>query len=134
MSLSNTATPIYYDEFYGKNLAYPQLKKLADELREKIVELWEIETYGENGFNSELSIGGPGDATKSEKSFNIKNYLKPKKIFKDILTLIDDVWYGLLKNLEVIDVRSHFQEAIQNLSGNLVEIGKMLGGWIKYVR
>ncbi len=117
--------PIYYDGYYGKDISYEQAQRLAAELREKVVELHELDNLDEIKYDSELSIGGPTDAVKSEKRFNIKDILNPKKIVKNALTLVDDWWYGLLRSLEVFDTRSHFQEAIYNFSGNLVhEVAK----------
>lgn len=114
--------PIYYTDYHGKELSYPDARKLSDELREKIKNLIEMgySKGSEKDPELSLSIDSPSDMDRLQKHDALKSLLKTKSTGKKILKLIDDTWYGFLRALEVFDLRTHFQEAIYMFSGNLV--------------
>jgi len=112
--------PIYYTDYYAKELTYPDAKKLSDDLREKIKDLIQMGYSKGLEKDPELSIENLSDMIKFQKNDALKSHLKPKTTAKKILKFIDDTWYGFLRALEVFDLRTHFQEAIQMFSGNLV--------------
>ncbi len=106
--------PIYYHDYDINMISYEDIRRLTDELRTIIFELREG-TYGKK--DEELSIGSLEDVEKEPK-FNFKTYLKD--MGKGVLQLIDDSWYVLLRNLEVLGLREQFQKVVQCFSGDLV--------------
>ncbi|MGQ4873368.1 MAG: 1-acyl-sn-glycerol-3-phosphate acyltransferase [Promethearchaeia archaeon] len=114
--------PIYYDDYKDKPITYPEAKKLAAELREEVIKLKDGVGFNRKG-NEQLSIGGPEDAIKKSDSKGVLKTLK--YYFKQLLQLIDDSWYALLRSLEVFGLREQFQETIYHFSANVV------GAWTK---
>ena len=106
--------PIYYHDYDINTISYEDIRRLTDELRTIIFELREG-TYGKT--EEELSIGSLEDVEKEPK-FNFKTYLKD--VGKGVLRLIDDLWYVLLRNLEVLGLREQFQKIVHCFSGDLV--------------
>ncbi|MFX1310681.1 MAG: 1-acyl-sn-glycerol-3-phosphate acyltransferase, partial [Promethearchaeota archaeon] len=106
--------PIYYWDYYGKELSYPEIRRLSDELREVIVDLYE----GDDEESKELSIGYPKDMEDKPKSSGFKKILK--KIQHNILWGIDDFWYALLKTLDMVGARDAFTKPIYGLTGVLL--------------
>ncbi len=106
--------PIYYHDYDINTISYEDIRRLTDELRTIIFELREG-TYGKT--EEELSIGSLEDVEKEPK-FNFKTYLKD--VGKGVLRLIDDLWYVLLRNLEVVGLREQFQKIVHCFSGDLV--------------
>ncbi|MFX0075347.1 MAG: lysophospholipid acyltransferase family protein [Candidatus Hermodarchaeota archaeon] len=112
--------PIYYDKYDINTVSYEEIKRLTAELRQVVYDLREyvIVDPRKQKKEEELSIGSPEDAQKSKESFSLKSYVKD--VGKGALQLIDDIWYSLLKTLEVFGVRDQFQNTVQNFSGWLV--------------
>ncbi len=108
------ADPIYYHDYDINMIPYEDIRRLTDELRTIVFELREG-TYGKT--EEELSIGSLEDVEKEPK-FNFKTYLKD--VGKGVLRLIDDLWYVLLRNLEVLGLREQFQKIVHCFSGDLV--------------
>jgi len=108
------ADPIYYHDYDINMISYEDIRRLTDELRTIVFELREG-TYGKT--EEELSIGSLEDVEKEPK-FNFKTYLKD--VGKGVLRLIDDLWYVLLRNLEVLGLREQFQKIVHCFSGDLV--------------
>lgn len=108
------ADPIYYHDYDINMISYEDIRRLTDELRTIVFELREG-TYGKT--DEELSIGSLEDVEKEPK-FNFKTYLKD--MGKGVLRLIDDSWYVLLRNLEVLGLREQFQKIVHCFSGDLV--------------
>ena len=106
--------PIDYHDYDINTISYEDIRRLTDELRTIIFELREG-TYGKT--EEELSIGSLEDVEKEPK-FNFKTYLKD--VGKGVLRLIDDLWYVLLRNLEVLGLREQFQKIVHCFSGDLV--------------
>ncbi|MFX0048430.1 MAG: lysophospholipid acyltransferase family protein [Candidatus Hermodarchaeota archaeon] len=112
--------PIYYDQYNINKISYDEIRRLTAELRQIIIDLrdYVIVDPRKQEKQEELSIGSPEDAQKQKESFSLKSYLKD--VGKGALQLIDDIWYSLLKSLEVFGVRDQFQNTVQNFSGWLV--------------
>jgi 1-acyl-sn-glycerol-3-phosphate acyltransferase len=112
--------PIYYDKYNIDDISYEEIKRLTNELRQIVLDLREyiIVDPRKKKKEEELSIGSPEDVEKPKKSNSALSYLKD--FGKGTLQLVDDVWYSLLKSLEVIGVRDQFQEIVHNFSGWLV--------------
>ena len=106
--------PIYYWDYYGKELSYPEIRKLTDELRQVIIDLFE----GNDEKSKELSIGYPKDMEDKPKSSGFKKILK--NIQHNILWGIDDFWFALLKSVEMIGARDAFTKPIYGLTGILL--------------
>jgi len=106
--------PIYYWDYYGKELSYPEIRKLTDELRQVIIDLFE----GNDEKSKELSIGYPKDMEEKPKSSGFKKILK--NIQHNILWGIDDFWFALLKSVEMIGARDAFTKPIYGLTGILL--------------
>jgi len=112
--------PIYYDQYDINTISYDEIKRLTAELRQVVLDLREyviVDTRKQKK-EEELSIGSPEDAQKPKESFSPMRYLKD--VGKGALQLVDDVWYSLLKALEVFGLRAKFQETVHNFSGWLV--------------
>jgi 1-acyl-sn-glycerol-3-phosphate acyltransferase len=103
--------PIYYGDYYGKEVSYPKIRKLTDELQQVIIDLYE----GNDEKSKELSIGYPKDMEDKPKSSGFKEILK--NIQHNILWSIDDFWFALLKSLEKIGARDAFTKPIYGLTG-----------------
>jgi 1-acyl-sn-glycerol-3-phosphate acyltransferase len=112
--------PIYYDQYDIDKISYEDVKRLTEELRQVVYDLREyvIVDPRKQKKEEELSIGSPEDAQKPKESFSLKTYLKD--LGKGALQLLDDMWYALLKSLEVFGVRDQFQKTVHNFSGWLV--------------
>jgi 1-acyl-sn-glycerol-3-phosphate acyltransferase len=112
--------PIYYNDYDINTISYEEIKRLTAELRQVVYDLREyvIVDPRKQKKEEELSIGSPEEAQKPKESFSLKSYLKD--VGKGALQLIDDVWYALLKSLEVFGVRDQFQKTVHNFSGWLV--------------
>ncbi len=106
--------PIYYWDYYGKELSYPEIRRLSDELRQVVSDLYE----GTDEESKELSIGYPKDLEDKPKSSGFKSILK--NIQHNILWGIDDFWYALLKTLDMIGARDAFTKPIYGLTGVLL--------------
>ncbi len=106
--------PIYYDDYYGKEPSYPDIRRLTDELREVLIKLYE----GDDEEAKELSIGYPKDMEDKPKSSGFKGILK--NIQHHILWSVDDFWYALLKTLDMIGARDAFTKPIYGLTGVLL--------------
>ncbi len=107
--------PISYSDYDINSVSYNDIKRLTDELRNNVWELREG-VYGKEE-DKELSIGSPEEFPKESK-FNIMRYLKDQAI--GAVTLIDDIWYGLLRSLEEFGAREILQKPMQALSGEVV--------------
>lgn len=112
--------PIYYTDYIEGKISYQDAKRLSDELREEVVKLQKGIGLRkkENDKPNELSIGSPKDMAKPRSSGGFMSKLK--RFGKDMMQLVDDVWYSFLKSLEAFDLRYQFQEVIQHFSGDLV--------------
>ncbi len=117
--------PIYYDQYDGK--ATPELvERLTKELHQEVQNLIDGKhQYGRRKIkqpqtqSEALSIGSPQDVEKP-KSRGIKGLIKDFGV--GVLETIDDIWYGLLRGLEVFGVREQFQKMIWHFSSALVQI------------
>jgi 1-acyl-sn-glycerol-3-phosphate acyltransferase len=112
--------PIYYDQYDIETVSYDEIKRLTAELRQVVLDLREyvIVDPRKQKKEEELSIGSPEDAQKPKESFSPMRYLKD--FGKGALQLVDDMWYSLLKSLEVFGLREQFQKTVHNFSGWLV--------------
>ncbi|GAB4326789.1 MAG: hypothetical protein Kow0069_33490 [Promethearchaeota archaeon] len=138
---------IKFDEYYGKELSYQKARELAAQVREKVLELVEMQDYEDDAHRlrvaegsvtgqdavAELaaSIGSEPDEKKSGGPLagvlsalglgGGGNPLKAlKRLGKQALQVVDDAWYALLRSLEPWNLREHFQDAVYNFSGNVV--------------
>ncbi|MFX1258894.1 MAG: lysophospholipid acyltransferase family protein, partial [Promethearchaeota archaeon] len=103
--------PIYYWDYYDKEVSYPEIRKLTNELQQVIIDLYE----GNDEESEKLSIGYPKDMEDKPKSSGLKKIFK--NIQHNILQGIDDFWYALLKSLELIGARDAFTKPIYGLTG-----------------
>ncbi|MFW9899012.1 MAG: lysophospholipid acyltransferase family protein [Candidatus Thorarchaeota archaeon] len=106
--------PIYYWDYYGREVSYPEIRKLTDELRQIIIDLYE----GNDEKSKELSIGYPEDMEDKPKSSGFKKFFK--NIQHNILWGIDDFWFALLKSLEMIGARDAFTKPIYGFTGTIL--------------
>ncbi len=111
--------PIYYDEYEGK-LTPELVRKLTDELHQKVVDLKE----GKGNFGKkvikhkkpdeleELSIGSPEEEKREKQQKGFKYWLKFYQNY--LLRSIDDAWLTFLKILDEFGLRYELQKLIQH--------------------
>lgn len=111
---------IYYTDYIAGKIDYDDAKKLSNELRDVVVDLFEGRNpYEKPEEKPELSIGSPRDLGKKKGSGGLMGKLK--SFGKSMLKLIDDSWLAIMNSLEVFDLRFHVQDAIQHFSANTVQ-------------
>jgi 1-acyl-sn-glycerol-3-phosphate acyltransferase len=110
--------PVYYRDYIEGEITYEEAKKLSEELRQEVIKLQDGTAFKKEDIPSKLSIGSPTDIEKKTGSGGFMSKLK--RLGKDILWGIDDIWYSFIKGLEVFGLRYQFQEAIQSFSGNII--------------
>jgi 1-acyl-sn-glycerol-3-phosphate acyltransferase len=117
--------PIYYTDYIEDGISYEESKRLSEELRQEVIKLQDGTAFEKEEDPSKSSNGPTQDLKRRSSSGGFKNKLK--RIGKDFLWFIDDLWYSFIKSLEAFGLRYKFQESVQSFSGKIVhELSKIM--------